>query len=44
MNEEDRVRCDKCNGTGRFARHKCEDCGGLGYRMKIHDEPPKAAF
>jgi len=33
-----------CTGTGRFARHKCEDCGGLGYRMKIHGEPPKRRF
>jgi DnaJ-class molecular chaperone len=44
MNEDARVRCEHCNGTGKFAGHACEKCGGNGYRLRVQDEPLKPRF
>jgi hypothetical protein len=40
----DIVRCEFCAGLGEFAGHKCEHCGGQGFRFAIpkdQGESPK---
>jgi hypothetical protein len=38
---DNRARCEHCNGTGQFAGHPCDKCGGNGYRLTIEGDPPK---
>ena len=30
-----KVRCKKCNGTGKFAINKCSECEGDGWVYKV---------
>jgi RecJ-like exonuclease len=38
------VKCDKCEGTGKFGSGDCDNCGGRGYRMTIPGKPSKRRF
>jgi hypothetical protein len=39
--EENRIRCEHCHGTGRFAGHECEKCRGQGYHLRIPGDKPR---
>jgi DnaJ-class molecular chaperone len=39
--EDDKVHCEHCGGRGTFAGRPCRECGGQGFRFKIHREKPR---
>jgi RecJ-like exonuclease len=39
--DDSRLACEHCNGTGSFAGHRCDKCGGKGVFFKVPGKPTR---